>query len=153
MARLGVEATGAGSRSVWSYGRKVAVRHSGSCAPRWCFPPRFNHRSEQWAHVNHRTKGPSATRACCKHSRVPPRTLDQPSRLAQRWLLHDFMPSRISTAESANRRRSQRIAEGKQAAQGAERSDQKRHFSADWHRRKKLDHQHEAQAARWHSCV
>ena len=34
-------------------------------------------------------------RACCKHSRVPPRTIDQSFRFTQRWLLHDFMPSRI----------------------------------------------------------
>jgi hypothetical protein len=47
MARLGVEATSAGSRFGLIHGRKVAVRHSGSCAPRWCFPPRFNHRLEQ----------------------------------------------------------------------------------------------------------
>ena len=75
--------------------RKVAVRHSGSCAPRWCFPPRFNHRLEQSAQRHHRTFGPSATRARCRHSRVPPGTLTKSSRFAQRRLLHDFIPSRM----------------------------------------------------------
>jgi hypothetical protein len=77
------------------HGRKVAVRHSGSCAPRWCFPPRFNHRLEQLAQRHHRTFGPSATRARCKHSRVPPGTLTKSSRFAQRRLLNDFIPSRM----------------------------------------------------------
>ena len=70
---------------------------SGSCAPRWCFPPRFNHRLEQLAQRHHRTFGPSATRARCKHSRVPQGTLTKYSRFAQRRLLHDFMPSQIAT--------------------------------------------------------
>ena len=93
VARLRLKATGAGSRLGLVHRRKVAVRHSGSCAPRWCFPPRFNHRLEQLAQRHHRTSGPSATRARCKHSRVPQGTLTKSSRFAQRRLLHDFIPS------------------------------------------------------------
>ena len=101
VARLRLKATGAGSRPGLVHGRKVAVRHSGSCAPRWCFPPRFNHRLEQLAQRHHRTFGPSAARARCKHSRVPKGTLTKSSRFAQRRLLHDFIPSQIFTdAES-----------------------------------------------------
>ena len=100
VARLRLKATGAGSRLGLVHGRKVAVRHSGSCAPRWCFPPRFNHRSEQLAQRNHRTFGPSATRARCKHSRVPQGTLTKSSRFAQRRLLHDFIPSQMDCCES-----------------------------------------------------
>ncbi len=37
------------------HGRKIAVRHTGSCAPGWCFPPRFSHRLEEFPHVHHRT--------------------------------------------------------------------------------------------------
>ncbi len=99
VARLRLRATGAGSRLELIHGRKVAVRHSGSCAPRWCFPPRFNHRLEQVAQRHHRTFGPSATRARCKHSRVPPGTLTKSSRFAQRRLLHDFIPSQIDADE------------------------------------------------------
>ena len=104
VARLRLKATGAGSRLGLVHRRKVAVRHSGSCAPRWCFPPRFNHRLEQLAQRHHRTFGPSATRARCKHSRVPQGTLTKFSRFAQRRFLHDFIPSQIDTDDLSNSR-------------------------------------------------
>ena len=41
------------------------------------------------------------------HSRVPKRTVDQPLRFDQRWLLHNYMPSQINTDffESVGRKR------------------------------------------------
>ena len=96
MARLRVEATGAGGRSVWSR-TEGCSQAFGVLRPTMVLSAKAQSRNGGVTSVQSSSLWTFGHPCVLQHSRVPRGTLNQTLRSAQRRLLNDYMPSRMHT--------------------------------------------------------